>query len=259
MAVPTARTVLYVEREAYACTILVKRIQEGLLDDAPVWSDLATFDGKLWRGAVDCVLAGLPCQPFSVAGTRDGEKDERFIWEAALRVLSDIRPRWFFLENVPGIAYPSFKNKASAPILRILGDLAEMGWDAEWDCFSAAEEGALHFRERFFLLARCKNPYLAAGRFSFERHASVGGIESGGIRPEKSPAYPDGNGLEEPRNVQSLDAWGRSWWQTEPGMVRVVHGSSDVVERIRVLGNSVVPVVAARAVAELHRRFRDDP
>ena len=66
------RTVCYVEREAYAAAVLAARIQEGSLDAAPVWSDVTTFNARRWAGAVDCVVAGFPCQDLSVAGLRAG-------------------------------------------------------------------------------------------------------------------------------------------------------------------------------------------
>ena len=80
LAVPNARTILFVERESYACEVLATRMQEGSLDCAPVWTDIRTFDGKPWRGVVDCVVGGYPCQPFSFAGKRAGENDERHLW-----------------------------------------------------------------------------------------------------------------------------------------------------------------------------------
>lgn len=72
-----ARTICYVEREAFAASQLVGLMEAGCLDQAPVWSDLATFDARPWRGVVDFLVAGLPCQPYSVAGKRKGNKDRR--------------------------------------------------------------------------------------------------------------------------------------------------------------------------------------
>ena len=77
LAVPGARTLCYVEREAFGCERLVAAMQAGQLDDAPLWSDLSTFDGRPWRGSVDCVIGGYPCQDFSVAGKRAGMAGSR--------------------------------------------------------------------------------------------------------------------------------------------------------------------------------------
>lgn len=103
LAVPSARTVGYLEIDAYACAVLEARIAEGALDDAPIWTNLKTFDGKAWRGAVDCVLAGFPCQPFSTAGKRGGASDPRHLWPDVARVIGEIEPSIVFLENVPGL------------------------------------------------------------------------------------------------------------------------------------------------------------
>ena len=98
-AEPTARGVCYVERESYAASLLVSRMEEGWLDPAPVWSDLGTFDGKPWRGIVDCIASGDPCQPNSVAGQRKGSEDDRWLIDQLLRVVAEVRPRYVFREQ----------------------------------------------------------------------------------------------------------------------------------------------------------------
>jgi len=145
LVVPDARVVCYVEIEAYACAILASRIEEGWLDPAPVWSDLTTFDGRRWRGLVDCITAGFPCQPYSYAGKRRGTADDRWIWPDIARIIRMVGPSLVFLENVPGLL--------SGGLGHVLGDLADLGYDAEWDMFSASEVGAPHLRKRVFILA----------------------------------------------------------------------------------------------------------
>src|SRR3990172_9327215 len=103
MAEPAARTVLYVEHEATACLQLVARMEDGSLDPAPLWTDLRTLDGRPWRGVVDCLIGGIPCQPHSVAGKRLGAADERDLWPDTARVIGECRPEWVFIENVPGL------------------------------------------------------------------------------------------------------------------------------------------------------------
>ncbi len=144
LAVANARPVCYVEREAYAAEVLATRMSEGYLDDAPVWTDLETFDGEPWRGVVDCITAGFPCQPVSVAGKRRVQEDERWIWPDIARIIRDVGPRLVFLENVPGLLVHGMGD--------VLGDLAAAGYDAEWGVFSAAGVGAPHLRKRVFIL-----------------------------------------------------------------------------------------------------------
>jgi DNA (cytosine-5)-methyltransferase 1 len=134
-----------VEREAYAVARLAALALQGYLDEAPIWDDLWTFDGLPWRGRVDIVAAGFPCQPFSQAGPRTGIADPRWLWPRIIQIVRDIRPAYVFLENSPQV------RQQGLPI--ILGDLSRTGFDAEWDVFSAIEEGFPHLRRRFFLLA----------------------------------------------------------------------------------------------------------
>ena len=139
------RTVGVVERDLVAAGVLAARMAEGSLEPAPIWDDVTTFNGAGWRGCVDIVTAGFPCQPFSVAGKRKGLDDERWIWPDIARIIGEVGPRYVFLENVPGLIRHGLGH--------VLGSLAEMGFDAEWGCFSAAEMGAPHKRERVFVLA----------------------------------------------------------------------------------------------------------
>ncbi len=90
------KAVCYIEREPYCVEILKARIRDGLLDDAPIWDEASTFDGRPWRGCVDIVTAGFPCQPFSVAGKRQAELDERNGWPDAIRIIREVQPRWCF-------------------------------------------------------------------------------------------------------------------------------------------------------------------
>lgn len=123
LAIPEYRCIAYVEREAYAVAILVKRMEEGWLDKASVWDDVGTFDGRPWRGKVDIISSGFPCQPFSSAGRRRGTEDERWLWPDIARIVRDVRPRYVFLENSPRIV-----DGGQTEILR---DLAICGFDAE--------------------------------------------------------------------------------------------------------------------------------
>jgi DNA (cytosine-5)-methyltransferase 1 len=147
IALPEARCVCYVESGIQNARVLEARITDGALDDAPIWSDVRTFDGRAWRGRVQAVIGGFPCQDLSVAGKREGIEGARSgLWAQFHRIIREVRPDWVFVENVAGLLV----NRAMG---RVLGDLAEERFDAEWGVFSAAECGAPHRRERVFILA----------------------------------------------------------------------------------------------------------
>ena len=119
IALPGYRTVGHVERETYAAATLVARMEDASLDRAPVWDDVATFDGRPWRGAVDIVTAGYPCQPFSVAGKRRGADDPRHLWPHVARIIAEVEPPFVFLENVAHHLRLGFPEVASAHILQV--------------------------------------------------------------------------------------------------------------------------------------------
>jgi DNA (cytosine-5)-methyltransferase 1 len=135
----------YVEREAYAAAILVARMEDAVLDPAPVWDDVASFDGRGWRGCVDILLAGYPCQPFSLAGKRQGAADSRHLWPHVARVIAECEPPFVFLENVSHHLRLGFPEVAEC--------LVGMGYRLAAGLFTASEVGAPHRRERLFALA----------------------------------------------------------------------------------------------------------
>lgn len=151
LAMREARPVAYVEREAHACAVLAARMGEGCLAPAPVWSDLATFDGLPFRGLVDLVTAGIPCQPHSQAGKRLHDADERWLWPEVLRVLDECEAPLLLVENVDGF-------KKMLPVLN--RDLRDRGRRAVAARFSAKEVGAPHRRVRWFILAHDDGPGL---------------------------------------------------------------------------------------------------
>lgn len=146
IARPDARCVAFVEREASAAASLVASMAAGRLHPAAVWSDLRTFDAPAWRGAVDCVLSGDPCQGNSVAGKRLGADDDRWLLDRAIDVFDQSGAHTFFRENVPGNLHGQLE--AAIPALERLGCHVAAG------IFSAAEAGASHRRERLFILAK---------------------------------------------------------------------------------------------------------
>ena len=138
------RTVCNVEIETFCCANLVAKTEEGRMDNAPIWTDLKTFPAREFRGKICGLIGGYPCQPFSSAGKRQGEKDPRHLWPYLLKHVRAIRPVWCFWENVAG--------HTTMGLWRVLSDLEEEGYRCAWGIFSAEEVGAPHQRKRVFIL-----------------------------------------------------------------------------------------------------------
>ena len=144
------KTICYVEWEQYCIDLTIQRIKDGLLDDAPIWDDARTFDGRPWAGCVGIVTAGFPCPPYSTAGKRQGRNDERNLWPDTIRIIGEIKPEWVLLENVPGLLQDDY-------VQQIFWELAESGYDCRWDCISAAALGYDHRRERVWIIAHANS------------------------------------------------------------------------------------------------------
>jgi len=143
-------TITYCEIDEHCQKTVAQRIKDGLLDNATIYSDIKTLinSGRLefYRGITDVITAGFPCQPFSVAGKRKGEKDDRNLWPETIAVIRMVRPKYAFLENVPGLL-------ASGYMPQIFSDLAEVGYNARWCVLGADDVGARHRRKRLWILA----------------------------------------------------------------------------------------------------------
>ena len=348
---PGSRTVCYVEGECFAVQHLVKKMEEGSLDAAPIWSNVKTFDGKPWRGKVDWISGGFPCQPYSGAGKQLGEEDPRDLWLDFVRIIGEVRPGFLFFENVPNIV--------NLRLDQIVIDLDKLGYHASWCVVAASDVGALHRRRRWFLLgvrhvdSNTDNPgECTSGRavFQKDRHnpggfcqvcrelantynEGLGSCKPGtnGCTDQESRGRNSFNpgsrknvefeGSKEPSNIQENvpnsggigsneigelqtrneetkpkviggpgqskfpntcgqglegaisqekrgglagscrgmeDEWGgrfNEWWKVEPGMGRLVDGTSDWVDKLRLLGNGVVPQQAAYAFQILGERL----
>jgi DNA (cytosine-5)-methyltransferase 1 len=175
------RTICHIEREAYAAAVMAARSEEGSMDPAPLWSDLLTFDAAAWYDAVDCIVAGFPCQDLSLAGRRAGLDGKRSgLFFDILDIADACGAGSLFLENVAGIASATasvvdeestseyvgnYHAKGFSQVgvedgrlleraaARVVGELADRGWDAEWHTISASDVGASHGRARWFCLA----------------------------------------------------------------------------------------------------------
>lgn len=151
LAIPSARTVCMVEREAFSVATLVSAMEQGLLHPAPVWSDARTFNGRAWRGTVDGLIGGIPCQPHSLAGRKQGQNDERDLWSDARRIIVQSGAWFVLIENVSGMLSAGADEIAGAE--RVYRDLRKLGFTVEIGLFTASEVGAPHQRERVFILA----------------------------------------------------------------------------------------------------------
>lgn len=303
LAVSHARVVCHVEREAFAAACLVAQMEAGAVAAAPVWSDVTTFDGGPWRGRVDLVAGGFPCQDISVAGLGAGLDGARSgLWREYARIVAEVGPRYVLIENVAALR--------SRGLDRVLADLAALGFDAEWGSFRAGDPspgtvdvGASHRRERVFVLAAHPGRVADAvgervrdepGRGGGQNGARAPvardaravladyddgreGERVGGVRDSERTARgddarpqgrcgPECGGADEcppwPPGPEDLDAWAevlRVSPHLEPSVCRVAHGVAgalvDRVDRLRLLGNGVVPQVAAVAVRVLGRRL----
>ena len=289
-AIPGYRTVAYCEADPFRQTILCARMDDGGLDRAPIWPDVRTFDGRPWRGLVDLVQGGYPCQPFSVAGKRRGATDSRYLWPHFARIIGECQATWVFLENVSGHLRLGFRAVAR--------DLLGLGYHVAAALVTATEVGAPHRRERLFVLAdrniqhdnrgrdngpnrRAESPdsepaldHAPEPRFACRlgkpsRTARARSREPHGRRDALEHAERDLNGRDESEclggGVDSPPPWPpgpaeRDRWDAllarwpdldpaiaQPSIRRAFDGSASRVERLRALGNAVVPAQAAAA------------
>ena len=224
------RVIAYVEIEAFAIANLVAKMESGQLDPAPIWTDLKTFPAHLFRGAVDIITGGYPCQPFSAAGQRKGEDDPRHLWPTIREKIKTIRPDRCFFENVEG--------HISLGLSSVISDLEEDGFRAAWGIFSAREVGAAHQRKRVYILADSQSERVQGLRASRKQKPGAHGQQELLVRQGKRSEY--------------------AKWLLEPRVGRVVDGCADRVDRIRLLGNAVVPQTAAKAWKILGERNAKD-
>ncbi len=221
------RVIAYVEIEAFAIANLVNKMEAGELAPAPIYTDLKTFPASYFRGKVDIFTGGYPCQPFSVAGKGLGEDDPRHLWPYLLEHIRAVNPVRCLWENVAGHIHRGLEE--------VIADLEGEGYDTTWGIFSAAEVGARHQRERVLIMADSKSQRVQ-GLWSSGQQESQAHVRS--VLPM----------CESERPFQAD-------WETEPRVDRVVDGCPDRVDRIRMLGNGVVPQTAARAWQVLSERL----
>jgi len=226
-------TKCYVEWDRYAQAVLVSRMRDGGLDEGPIWDDVTTFDGKPWRGKVDIIFGGFPCQDLSVAGKRAGiiEGKRSGLWSEFARIIDEVRPRFVLVENVRGLLN-------GGHIGTVLGDLADLGYGCWYRILSASAVGAPHKRERVWIMADTK----CFGSLQCEPNTRQGEEVSA-----RASSFARCN--DRTRGEQN--------WAVEPSVGRVVNGMAYRVDRIKCLGNGVVPQQALPFFEEVVKMSKD--
>lgn len=245
--------VCHVERDAYAASVLVARMEDAALDQAPIWDDLTTFDGRPWRGLVDCVTAGIPCQPYSLAGKGAGHRDERALWPELVRIVRECEPQLVFIENV------AYFLKFFEPVWR---ELRAMDFVFAPPLLqSATFAGAPHLRKRLFVLAahsgrsrsqEGQQRWSEAGGSAESERLHIGSADSDRQRCEGEWSGWVFN-IERQTLRHDPDGCGDrcricgSHWEAESPPIRMDAGFPERMDQLRAVGNSVVPDVAASA------------
>ena len=264
------RTVCAVEWDGYARDVLVARQNDGCLPPFPIWDDVQTFDGRPWRGRVDVVSGGFPCQDISCAGKGAGIEGERSsMWKHMARIIGEVRPRYAYVENSPMLV--------GRGLATVLADLAEMGYDARWGIVGAHHVSAPHKRDRIWVLAtdsnvcRCDDGSDTKRQYEVH-HAQVGTDEkdqqsrsiwqhwtsedcsdvadSTSIRQPRQRAYWYAFDPAEKREGETDRAWAERIghiWSIKSPVGRVAHGVANRVDRLKAIGNGQVPSVAQLA------------
>ena len=266
-AIRNFRTICYVEVEAYAVANLVDKIESSKMDSAPIWSNLKTFDFSKFRGRVDILSGGFPCQPFSKAGRRKGTDDPRHIWPYIKRGIEQSRPAFIFLENVLGIT--NTRTPKGIPVLlHVLRELHSIGYKAKFTINRASEFGAKHHRPRVFILAKnpCYFPDRALDKQEFQRsyETLLNPEQKKGTTSSRSGLYglsrlSLGGNREQNRSklCRQIRALENSTvffggYNDDP---RWMDRDQNWTEQINLLGNGVVPDQAEGAFRELYESF----
>jgi DNA (cytosine-5)-methyltransferase 1 len=213
------RPIAYCEIDPYCQGVLLSRMSDGGIPYAPIWDNVTTLQGLSFCGHIDIIYGGFPCQDISIAGSGKGLAGERsrLFFEIA-RLCSEIKPRFIFLENVPAII-----SRGGTEVIR---KITEMGYDCRWCVISAASVGAIHKRERFFLLAH-------------DRSERIQGLPKEQIQGKSAiQRLEDGRGFEEFRERSNLHT---------PKLCGSGNGIPFRMDRTKSMGNSVCPQQAKEA------------
>lgn len=242
--------VAYCEIDKYAQSVLLSRMSEGKLPNAPIWDDIKTLKGKSLP-KIDIIYGGFPCQDISVAGAGKGLEGQRSgLFYEIVRLAKEIKPQFIFLENVPAIRTRGLESVAK--------ELASQGYDLRWDIVSAQEMGAPHRRERWFCLAYFNGDTIReqSRRLKGKDRKELSEIQNSDTWSERIQREPE-------RQIQRIEdfSWCKDVRRVEDLQDRsdipqpLVRGKSNGiprrVDRTKCCGNAVVPIQAREAFKRL--------
>lgn len=262
------RPIFAVEWDNYAANVLRERIKDGWFEGMQLHhTDVTLFDPSEYKGRVDSLHAGFPCQDISVAGNGAGIEGSRSgFWSEVVRVARELGPSEVFLENSPAIT--------GRGLGTVLGDLADLGFDARWCVLPASAVGAPHVRTRWWCLARIPDTNSQRGRETEitrgECEDTAQSRDDGEQKHVADPKRVRWDEVEQPvaqranrkettsptKHCGGSARW--PWWSTEPVLGRVAYGVANRSNRIKCLGNGQVPLQAAFAYQLLNKMYKED-
>lgn len=236
-------TVAFCEYEPFPRAVLAKH-----WPNVPCFPDVRELKGSEIGGSVDVICGGYPCQPFSTAGKRRGKKDDRHLWPEFSRLVAELRPTWVIGENVAG--------HISMGLDDVLSDLEGQGYACRAFVIPACAVGAPHRRDRVWTVAHCSElqrdgcgEHRQQGQRQVSELGKRGGAEpvadANDARLQGRSQAGDVAGKRSRRNEQLKRRahLPRAAWKLEPDVGRVAHGVPRRVDRLKALGNAVVPQI----------------
>ena len=246
--------IFHVEKDDWCRRVLSKNFP-----NSKQYTDIKNFNGKEYEKSIDIISGGFPCQPFSVAGQRKGKDDDRYLWEEMLRVISEIQPTYVIGENVTGII--------GLALDTVLSDLEAQNYTTETFIIPACSKNAWHKRDRVWIVAysnsiRRTYEQKETGQPLYNREWNCTAEKQTGDEfecgiIESCSIFPNSNSIGRENSIPGNEQTGETSklgnshtkynaniWETEPRVGRVVHGLSNRVDRIKGLGNAIVPQIA---------------
>lgn len=249
------KPIAYCESDRFCHAVLLSRMRQRELPHAPIWDDITSLRSTMLprHGGIDIIYGGFPCQDISAAGAGAGLAGERSgLYFEIERLVRETKPTFVFLENVPAIR--------TRGLGRVVWGFSELGYDCRWTIVSAQEVGAPHLRKRWFLLAHSRGEILRneSGRSRRAARESKSLTRNDGSQKSVEDTLREGRNFSGPERSEKEIGAGAcreftrsSWWAAEPNVGRVANGIPARVDRLRGLGNAVVPLQAREAFKRL--------